>query len=110
MQFTWDFNTATLSFIIVQIAATIIWAVRTANTANGADKIARDARKLAQEAHEKIATLHGIVGLHKEAVARDYVDREAVREMKEDLMDAINRLSDRLDQVLDRERLEAKRP
>jgi hypothetical protein len=37
------------------------------------------------------------LSLFREQVAADYVDRDALREIKRELIDAINRLGDRMD-------------
>lgn len=101
MTFTWDFNTATLLAIACQVVLIIVFMVRTANTAKSAMTLAKEAMTNANDAHKDIAVLHGLLSLHKETVAREFVDKEALREMKSELLDSINRLSDRIDDVLD---------
>lgn len=100
MTFTWDFNTATLLAIATQIAMTIVFLVRTANTAKTAHAVARDAKKIGQDAHEKIALLQGMLHLHRETVAREFPDKESLREMEARLSKSIGRLSERIDELL----------
>lgn len=97
----WDFNAATLLAIGAQVVLIIVFMVKTANTAKSAMALAREAMASANEAHKNVAALHGLLSLHKETVAREFVDKEALREMKSELLDSINRLSDRIDDVLD---------
>jgi hypothetical protein len=100
MQFTWDFNTATLLAIAGQIVLLIVFLVRTSNTAKSALLLAQDAIKIARDAHEKIGTLHGLLGLHREQVAREFVDKVALQDMEKRLSRSIENLSDRIDEVL----------
>src|SRR5687767_14520069 len=100
MTFSWDFNTATLVAILMQAVAGIVFLVRTENKARSAGSLARQAIKMASEAHEKVAIVQASLGLHREQVAREYIDRDALREMKDDLMASINRLSERIDEAL----------
>ncbi len=98
MTFTWDFNTATLLAIVVQCVLVVVFMVRTANTAKSAMQKAEDANNNANDAHTKIAALFGEFALHREHIAREYVDRGDLRELKT----TIDRLSDRIDEALNR--------
>jgi hypothetical protein len=100
--FSWDLNTGTLVAIGVQIVVIIVFMVRTANRAQTAYEAAIEARRVADDAHDKIAAVTGLLALHREQVAREFVDKDALREMKNDLMDSINHLSDRIDEALGR--------
>ncbi len=102
MQFSWDFNTATLLAVGANFVFAVVFMVRSDGRARNAQAIAVEARKMASDAHDKIAALHGIVSLHKEQIARDYIDKEALRDMERRLSDDINRLGDRIDEALDR--------
>lgn len=102
MTFTWDFNTATLLAIAAQVVVIIVFMVKTASTAKSAREEAKDAKKMASDAHEKIALMQGSLALHREQVAREYVDRDVLREMEERLSVSIHRLSDKIDDVLGR--------
>lgn len=97
MTFSWDLNTATLLLIGAQIVATIVYMVTTGNKAASAMEAALKSERLASDAHEKIAAL-------QKELARDYVHRDVLRDMKTDLMDAIKEVRERLDQMLDIQR------
>lgn len=107
MTFSWDFNTATLIAIGIQVVALIVFLVRTHSKANAAQEAAEEAKVAAEKAHKRADEAHLAVGvataglsLFREQVAANYVDREALREMEQRLTDAINRLGDRLDQSM----------
>ena len=100
MTFTWDFNTATLLAIAGQVVVVIVFMVKTANTAKSARDEAMDAKKSADGAHEKIGLMQASLALHREQVAREYVDRDVLREMEERLSGSIDRLSNRIDDAL----------
>lgn len=104
MLFSWDFNTATLLAIGTQIVLTVVYVVKAANSAKTALDLAEEAKKLAVEALDKNAILHGLLGLHREQVAKEYVDKETLREMEDRIAGSINRLSDRIDEALNRGR------
>ncbi len=101
MTFSWDFNTATLLAIITQAVFVIIFLVRSDNRSRSAKELARDAIGRADDAHNKIAIQDSTHSMFREQVARDYVSREALREMEERLTDSIEGIRDRLDRVLD---------
>ncbi len=102
MAFQWDFDTATLLAFVAQIVTLIVFMVRTANTAKSAHTRAEAAMKRADDAHDRIAVQHGLHSLLREEVARDYVDKRLLRETETRFTNAIDRLSDRIDEVLDR--------
>lgn len=70
--------------------------------ADAAYDIAQEAKKDAHEASEKIALQSISFGLYREQIAREYIHREVMREVEERLTQAIDRLGDRLDRVLER--------
>jgi hypothetical protein len=97
MTFSWDMNPATLLIIAVQIVGFIVFVVRTHNRAAEADEAACKAQKRADEAVLNASAVGANLSLFREQVAADYVDRDALREIKRELIDAINRLGDRMD-------------
>jgi hypothetical protein len=101
MTFSWDFNTATLLAIVTQAVLVIIGLVRSDNRSKSAKELATDAKKRADEAHDKIAMQGETHALFREQVAREYVSREALREMEERLTHSIDGIRERLDKVLD---------
>jgi len=107
MTFSWDFNTATLTLIALQIIGFVVFVTRTHGRANGAyDKAeeacesAEKAHKRADEAHLAVAAYNAAHMLFREHVAQNYVDREALRETEQRLIDTINRIGDRIDKAL----------
>lgn len=74
------------------------------NTAKTALDIAQEAKKDAHEASEKIALQTLAFGLYREQIAREYIHREVMREVEDRLTAAIERLGDRLDRVLEKQR------
>jgi uncharacterized membrane protein len=97
MTFSWDMNPATLLIIAVQIVGFIVFVVRTHNRATEADEAACKAQKRADEAVLNTSAVAANLSLFREQVAAEYVDRDALREIKRELIDAINRLGDRMD-------------
>lgn len=104
MHFSWDFNTATLVLIVVQIVAFVVFIVRTHSVAQSASEMADKAHKRADDAHIAISAYHATLMLFKEHVASEYVDKSSLRDMEGRLVDAINRLGDRLDRMYKVER------
>lgn len=62
---------------------------------------AAEAHKLCEEAHTRITALAAEFGMYRENVAREYIHRATMREIEDRLTNAINRLADRLDRVLE---------
>lgn len=67
-----------------------------------AEIIAGDAKNDAEEANQKTTLLSASFSLYREQIAREYIHREVMREVEERLTQAIERLGDRLDRVLER--------
>ncbi len=103
MTFTWDFNTATLLAILGQAVLLIWFMFTTSSTAKSAMKLAEDAKTKADEAHEKVAVLHGALHLHREQVAREFVDRDALRDMEARLTNRIESLGERIGEAMERQ-------
>lgn len=76
--------------------------------AKNANDTAQEAKKDAHETSEKIAILGASFSLYREQIAREYIHREVMREVEERLTQAIDRLGDRLDRVLERSEREHK--
>ena len=72
--------------------------------ADAAQKEASEAKTLADQAHTRITALDHAFGIYRERVATDYVSKEAMRELKTDLVDAIDAIGAKLDMVLSYER------
>jgi hypothetical protein len=100
MSVSWDFNTATLTLIGLQVIGFVVFIVRTHNKAMEAHETAERAQKRADDAHLSVSAQAASLSLFREQVASNYVDREDLREIKRELIDAINKLGDRFDQSI----------
>lgn len=67
-----------------------------------AESKASNADLQAKDAMEKVQLLSTAFGLYREQIAREYIHREAMREVEDRLTQAIERLGERLDRILDR--------
>lgn len=56
-----------------------------------------DSKRIALEAHAKIALLEGSFGVYRERIAAEYVSRQTLREVEDRISGAIEKLGDRLD-------------
>jgi len=105
MTISWDFNATTLLAFgvqaVTQAVLLIIFLVRTDFRVKSAREVADSAKKSADEAHNKIAMQDSAHALFREQVAREYVSREALREMEDRLAGSIKEIRERLDRVLD---------
>ena len=70
------------------------------SAAEQANREADAASKLASEAHNRITLQSAEFGQYREVIAREYIHRDAMREIEDRLTAAIERLGDRLDSVL----------
>lgn len=105
MTFSWDFNTATLLAIIVQAVVLLRYLFKTESRAKRAEEKAAEAHSHAEkahnhaeEAHTKVAALSGQLQMHRELVAREYISKDDLKDIK----DAINYLRKRIDELLSR--------
>ena len=114
----WELNPATILAILVQIVGFTVFIVRADNKAAvakdvaakalveaedarvHAEAIADRAHKRADDAHLSVAALSANLSLFREQVAANYVDREALREIKQELLKAIEKLGDRMDESM----------
>jgi hypothetical protein len=67
-----------------------------------AETVSGDARDDAKEANDKATIMSASFALYREQIAREYIHREVMREVEDRLTQAIERLGDRLDRVLER--------
>jgi hypothetical protein len=71
--------------------------------ADDAYQRAVEAKRQADDAHGRVTLLAAEFGLYRENVAREYIHREAMREIEDRLTAAIERLGDRLDTFMTRQ-------
>ena len=69
-----------------------------------AETDAIDAKRSVAEANDKIALTSAAFALYREQVASQYIHREVMREVEDRLTAAIERLGDRLDRILERDK------
>lgn len=67
-----------------------------------AEITSQEAKDDAKEANSKATLLSTAFALYREQIAREYIHREVMREVEDRLTQAIERLGDRLDRVLER--------
>ena len=67
-----------------------------------AENKAGNAELQAKDAIDKVAILASSFALYREQIAREYIHREAMREVEDRLTAAIDRLGERLDRFLER--------
>lgn len=96
---SWE-HTGTVLAIVGQIVVIVAFIVRIEGRAKTAADTARDAHNMAKDAHEKIAIVQASLSLHREQVAREYIDRDAMREFKDEVMGGLKDLGRRIDEVL----------
>lgn len=84
------------------IVAVITFWMNRGRTEGENSATATDAKKIALEAHTKISALDAAFGIYRERVAADYVSRTTLREVETRITDAIDRIGDRLDRMMER--------
>jgi hypothetical protein len=83
-------------------SATVLWlGFETSAKAAAALEAAADAKRIALEAHTRLAALDASFGLYRERIAAEYVSRAVLREVEDRIGDAIERLGERLDRVFE---------
>jgi hypothetical protein len=73
----------------------------TAAKATAALEAAADAKRVALEAHTRLAALDASFGLYRERIAAEYVSRSVLRVVEDRIGDAIEKLGERLDRVFE---------
>lgn len=89
------------SLIVPAIAIISFWVTFTSRLTK-AEVTAEEAKEDAKEANSKATLLSASFSLYREQIAREYIHREVMREVEDRLTQAIERLGDRLDRVLER--------
>jgi hypothetical protein len=93
--------TFALALVVPAIAIIGFWMTLSARLAK-AEVISSEAKEDAKEANDKATLLSASFSLYREQIAREYIHREVMREVEDRLTQAIERLGDRLDRVLER--------
>jgi hypothetical protein len=87
--------------VVPAIAIIGFWMTLSARLAK-AEMVSTEAKEDAKEANDKATLLSASFSLYREQIAREYIHREVMREVEDRLTQAIERLGDRLDRVLER--------
>ena len=90
-----------VALIVPAIAIIGFWMSLSARLAK-AELTSSEAKEDAKEANDKATLLSASFSLYREQIAREYIHREVMREVEDRLTQAIERLGDRLDRVLER--------
>lgn len=93
--------TFAVGLILPAVGVLGFWMALSARLAK-AEVIADEAKADAKEANDKATLLSASFSLYREQIAREYIHREVMREVEDRLTQAIERLGDRLDRVLER--------
>lgn len=80
--------------LILGFIGLVVWAIRAESRSQSNHIVAADAKTLAQKALDDLA-------LFRERAAQDYVTANTIAGVRRETTDAINRLGDRLDRVLE---------
>lgn len=100
MNFTWDFNPTALLALIGGLFTVIRFGITsTAKIDANAEKAAA-AEESARLAHEKVALLQAAINANQITQAERLVSREILREVEDRLTGAIEKLGDRLDNLV----------
>lgn len=83
------------------LAFATFW-IRFGSRISTAESVATEAQKASDHSRDQLAILTAQFSLYREQIAREYIHREVMREVEERLTQAIDRLGDRLDRVLER--------
>lgn len=83
-----------LAGFLITVIVTVVKFTDRLTKAEGAVEMSREAKAQADKAATDLANF-------KEKVARDYVTNTAIERLEEKLVEAINRLGDRLDRAFD---------
>jgi len=100
MQFSWEINLSTIFMIGGAALAVIRFWLSAETKAIQADKRAAEAEAKADKAHEKIAILQASVSAYQLTQAERLVSREVLREVEDRLAGSIDKLGDRLDNLV----------
>lgn len=102
MNFTWDFNTATILALLTNLVMVVVFAVNTNTKAAAALDKAAAAQKTADDARTAVSMLSAAVAMFREHVAEKYVDKSSLVEMEARLTRLIENVGERVDALLHR--------
>ena len=100
MVIDWQINGSVLIILGAHLIGVVIFLVRAADRSTHAELAARDIEAKLKHAEERIVLEAAALAQFREQVAREYVSREAMRELEERVVKAIDRVGDRLDRII----------
>lgn len=100
MMMDWMTLSAIAAFIVSILTILGFW-MHFSDKVTEAKRDAFQARELAKDNSERIATLNAAFSLYREQVARDYISREMMQEFERRLTGAIDKLGDRFDKIIE---------
>lgn len=95
--------------LIVPATAVVGFWMSLSSRLTKAEVTATEAKDGAKEANDKATLLSASFALYREQIAREYIHREVMREVEDRLTQAIERLGDRLDRILERSGIEPRK-
>jgi len=96
MTLEWATISAVVGVAVFGLSYATFW-LKFGGRISTAETEAANAKAKAAEAVDKVGILSTSFSLYREQIARDYIHREAMREVEDRLTQAIDRLGERLD-------------
>lgn len=100
MTVDWQINGSVLIILGAHLIGVVVFLVRAADRSARAEIAAKDGEARLKQLEERIAIEAAALAHFREQVAREYVSREAMRELEERVVKAIDRVGDRLDRII----------
>lgn len=101
MVIDWQINGTVILVVGAHLVAVIVFLVRAADRASRAEEAAKAFEAKLKHIDDRVTLAAAALSLFREEVAREYASRETMRELEERVVKAIDRVSDRLDRVLE---------
>jgi biopolymer transport protein ExbB/TolQ len=100
MDIDWQISGTVVVVLAAHLVAVVIFLTRAADRASRSELAVREVEKKLRHLEERIALEATALAYFREQVAREYVSREAMRELEERVVRAIDRVGDRLDRII----------
>lgn len=100
MALDWQINGSLVLILGAHLVGVVVFLVRAADRSARAEIAARDIEVRLKQIEERIVREAAALAQFREQVAREYVSREAMRELEERVVKAIDRVGDRLDRIM----------
>lgn len=100
MTVDWQINGTLIILLLAHLVGVVVFLTRAADRAMRAEEAAQSMGTRLKQVEERIALETAALALFREQVAREYVSREAMRELEERVVKAIDRVGDRIDRIM----------